>query len=120
MVAYERKRLCLLKLYYTKSLCYKAQAHSWPIWKGCRMSRDMSNWPKVLVEALAPGVAPTLDRLAEETRRVFWSESISAVGRWLDTGEDILDVQDLWAAAITVLEGTPTEDKHCALIELWG
>src|SRR6266567_3790505 len=84
------------------------------------MSRDMTNWPKVLVEALAPGVAPTLDRLAEETHRVFWSESISAVGRWLDTGEDILDVQDLWAAAITVLEGTPTEDKHRALIELWG
>jgi hypothetical protein len=29
-------------------------------------------------------------------------------------------VQDLWAAAIRVLKDTPTEDKHRALVELWG
>jgi hypothetical protein len=80
----------------------------------------MSNWPEVLVKALAPGIAPTLDRLAEETRRVFWGETLQTIGTWEDTGEQWMDVQDLDLAAIRVLERTPTADLHHALVELWG
>jgi hypothetical protein len=83
------------------------------------MARDMSNWPQVLLDALAPGIAPTLDELAEKTRKVFWSEELFVAGKETDTGREHLQVQTLRDAAIRVLEGTPPDTIHRALVELW-
>ncbi len=78
------------------------------------MIRDMSGWPPVLREALEPGVAPTLDQLAEEARQVFWREVSK------EQSPNHFVVQDLSDAAIEVCERQAEETIFQAIHELWG
>ena len=87
------------------------------------MTRDMTDWPEVLTKALAAGVAPTLDELAERARREFWREDLPVVGDGFIAGDEgvlYVYVPNLAEAAMAVIRDTPAEVLQRALTELWA